>query len=177
MHVEHGISQYQGLKEINQGDGPTEFMLLEFAEAARLYVPLTRLDLVQKYRSAEGAKPALSHLGTATWAKTKARVKKAMKDMADELGARVGSVVLVTSPQGELTPFGLVPKYSRFRVVGIFDSGFYDYDSTWAFARLADAQRLEQLGDVVSVLQFRVDDIYKARQVGEELEQADGAGG
>ena len=85
VHVEHGISQYQGLKEINQGDGPTEFMLLEFAEAARLYVPLTRLDLVQKYRSAEGNKPPLSHLGTATWAKTKARVRKAMKDMADEL--------------------------------------------------------------------------------------------
>jgi transcription-repair coupling factor (superfamily II helicase) len=85
VHVEHGISQYQGLKEINQGDGPMEFMLLEFAEAAKLYVPLTRLDLVQKYRSAEGAKPALSHLGTAAWSKTKARVKKAMKDMADEL--------------------------------------------------------------------------------------------
>jgi transcription-repair coupling factor (superfamily II helicase) len=85
VHVEHGIGQYQGLKEINQGDGPMEFMLLEFAESARLYVPLTRLDLVQKYRSAEGIKPALSHLGTATWAKTKARVKKAMKDMADEL--------------------------------------------------------------------------------------------
>jgi transcription-repair coupling factor (superfamily II helicase) len=85
VHVEHGISQYQGLKEINHGDGPAEFMLLEFAEAAKLYVPLTRLDLVQKYRSAEGAKPVLSHLGTATWAKTKARVKKAMKDMADEL--------------------------------------------------------------------------------------------
>ena len=85
VHVEHGIAQYQGLKEINQGDGPAEFMLLEFAEAARLYVPLTRLDLVQKYRSAEGAKPVLSHLGTATWAKTKARVRKAMKDMADEL--------------------------------------------------------------------------------------------
>jgi transcription-repair coupling factor (superfamily II helicase) len=85
VHVEHGIAQYHGLKEINQGDGPMEFMLLEFAESARLYVPLTRLDLVQKYRSAEGVKPALSHLGTATWAKTKARVKKAMKDMADEL--------------------------------------------------------------------------------------------
>ena len=85
VHVEHGIAQYQGLKEINQGDGPAEFMLLEFAEAARLYVPLTRLDLIQKYRSAEGAKPVLSHLGTATWAKTKARVRKAMKDMADEL--------------------------------------------------------------------------------------------
>jgi transcription-repair coupling factor (superfamily II helicase) len=85
VHVEHGIGQYQGLKEINHGDGPAEFMLLEFAEAARLYVPLTRLDLVQKYRSSEGAKPALSHLGTQSWSKTKARVRNAMKDMADEL--------------------------------------------------------------------------------------------
>src|SRR5947207_1976333 len=87
VHVEHGIGQYLGLKEIAQGEGEpaTEFMLLEYAEGAKLYVPLTRLDLVQKYRSAEGTKPALSHLGTAAWAKTKARVKKAMKDMADEL--------------------------------------------------------------------------------------------
>jgi transcription-repair coupling factor (superfamily II helicase) len=85
VHVEHGIGQYQGLKEINQGDGTAEFMLLEYAEAARLYVPLTRLDLVQKYRSQEGAKPALNHLGTQAWAKTKARVRKAMKDMTDEL--------------------------------------------------------------------------------------------
>ncbi len=85
VHVEHGIGQYQGLKEINQGDGNAEFMLLEYADSARLYVPLTRLDLVQKYRSAEGAKPVLNHLGTGAWAKTKARVRKAMKDMADEL--------------------------------------------------------------------------------------------
>src|SRR5215469_2406929 len=85
VHVEHGIGQYQGLKEINQGDGNTEFMVLEYAEGAKLYVPLTRLDLVQKYRSAEGARPTLSHLGTATWAKTKARVRKAMKDMTEEL--------------------------------------------------------------------------------------------
>ena len=85
VHVEHGIGQYQGLKEINQGDGNAEFMLLEYAEGARLYVPLTRLDLIQKYRSSEGAKPTLSHLGTQAWAKTKARVRKAMKDMTEEL--------------------------------------------------------------------------------------------
>src|ERR1700724_4714926 len=85
VHVEHGIGQYQGLKRINQGDGNAEFMVLEYAEGARLYVPLTRLDLVQKYRSSEGAKPVLNHLGTAAWAKTKARVRKAMKDMTDEL--------------------------------------------------------------------------------------------
>ena len=86
VHLEHGIGQYQGLKEIPQeDDSAAEFMLLEYAEGARLYVPLTRLDLVQKYRSSEGAKPVLNRLGTAQWQKTKARVKKAMKDMADEL--------------------------------------------------------------------------------------------
>ncbi len=86
VHVEHGIGQYLGLKEIPQQDGGTaEFMILEYADGAKLYVPLTRLDLVQKYRSAEGVKPALNHLGTQAWAKTKARVKRAMKDMADEL--------------------------------------------------------------------------------------------
>jgi len=85
VHVEHGIGQYQGLKEITQSDTTGEFMVLEYAEGARLYVPLTRLDLVQKYRSAEGQKPALSHLGSTAWARTKARVKKAMQDMAEEL--------------------------------------------------------------------------------------------
>jgi len=86
VHVEHGIGQYQGLREIPQEDGgTTEFMVLEYAEGARLYVPLTRLDLVQKYRSSEGVKPVLNRLGTQQWQKTKARVKKAMKDMAEEL--------------------------------------------------------------------------------------------
>ena len=94
------------------------------------------------------------------------------KDMADELGATVGSVVLVTSPQGELTPFGMVPKYIRFHVAGIFNSGFYDYDSSWAFIRLADAQQLFGLGDVISVIQFKIDDIYLAGDVARALEQA-----
>jgi len=85
VHVEHGIGQYLGLKEITQDEATAEFMVLEYAEGAKLYVPLTRLDLIQKYRSAEGARPALAHLGTQQWAKTKARVKKAMKDMAEEL--------------------------------------------------------------------------------------------
>jgi transcription-repair coupling factor (superfamily II helicase) len=86
VHVEHGIGQYRGLKEIPQEDGGTaEFMILQYAEGARLYVPLTRLDLVQKYRSSEGVKPVLNRLGTQQWQKTKARVKKAMQDMAEEL--------------------------------------------------------------------------------------------
>jgi lipoprotein-releasing system permease protein len=98
------------------------------------------------------------------------------KDMADNLGATVGSVVLVTSPQGELTPFGMVPKYSRFRVVGVFNSGFFDYDSSWAFTRLSDAQRLFGLGDLISVIEFRVDDIYQAGEVSHDLEDAAGKG-
>jgi lipoprotein-releasing system permease protein len=98
------------------------------------------------------------------------------KDMADDLGATVGSVVLVTSPQGELTPFGMVPKYNRFRVVGIFNSGFFDYDTSWAFTRLSDAQRLFGLGDLISVIQFKVDDIYRADVVAKELEQTAGKG-
>ncbi len=98
------------------------------------------------------------------------------KDMADNLGAIVGSVVLVTSPQGELTPFGMVPKYNRFRVVGIFDSGFFDYDSSWAFVRLSDAQRLFGLGDLISVLEFRVDDLDHADAISQEIEDAAGRG-
>jgi lipoprotein-releasing system permease protein len=98
------------------------------------------------------------------------------KDLAEEIGATVGSVVLVTSPQGELTPFGMVPKYIRFHVAGIFNSGFFDYDSSWAFIRLADAQELFGLGDVISVIQFKLDDIYLAGDVARALEQAAGHG-
>jgi len=86
VHVEHGIARYMGLKEIEQDGVSIEFMILEFAEQARLYVPLTRLDLIQKYRSTDaGPAPVLNRLGSQQWAKTKARVRKAMQDMADEL--------------------------------------------------------------------------------------------
>ncbi len=86
VHVEHGIAQYQGLKEIVQDGLSVEFMILEFAEQAKLYVPLTRLDLIQKYRSTDsGPAPILNRLGSQQWAKTKQRVRKAMQDMAGEL--------------------------------------------------------------------------------------------
>jgi transcription-repair coupling factor (superfamily II helicase) len=87
VHVEHGIARYDGLRSIEQPDGSAlELMILTFAEEAKLYVPLTRLDLIQKYRSTEtGPAPQLNRLGNPAWAKTKARVKKAMQDMAEEL--------------------------------------------------------------------------------------------
>ena len=86
VHVEHGISRYMGLRTIDQEGVPLELMILEFADAAKLYVPLTRLDLIQKYRSTDtGPAPELNRLGNQSWQKTKAKVKKAMADMAGEL--------------------------------------------------------------------------------------------
>jgi lipoprotein-releasing system permease protein len=97
-------------------------------------------------------------------------------DLADTIDAQVGTTVLVTSPQGELTPLGLIPKFQRFRVAGIFHSGFYQYDSAMAFTSLADAQRLFGEPDVVSVLSFKVDDLDRADQIGRSIEQAAGPG-
>ena len=87
VHIEHGIARYDGLRTIDQPDAPPlELMILSFADEAKLYVPLTRLDLIQKYRSTDtGPAPQLNRLGNPAWSKTKARVKKAMEDMAEEL--------------------------------------------------------------------------------------------
>ena len=98
------------------------------------------------------------------------------KDLAETLGAKVGDSVLVTSPQGELTPLGLVPRYQRFSVAGIFKSGFYQYDSSYAFTRLADAQRLFSEPDLVSVISFKVDDLYRADKIGRAIEVEAGRG-
>jgi lipoprotein-releasing system permease protein len=93
-------------------------------------------------------------------------------ELAMSLGAGVGDSLLVTSPQGELTPLGLVPRYQRFRVAGIFASGFYQYDDGYAFMRLADAQRLFSEPDLVSVISFKIDDLYQAPAVGKAIEDA-----
>jgi lipoprotein-releasing system permease protein len=98
------------------------------------------------------------------------------KDLAETIGASLGDEVLVTSPQGELTPLGLVPRYQRFKVTGIFNSGFYQYDSSYTFVRLADAQKLFSEPDLISVISFKVDDIYRANRIGKEIEDAAGAG-
>lgn len=85
VHAEHGIGRFLGLREIDHGDHRGDYMLLEYAGEARLYLPLTRMDLVQKYRGAGEHVPTLDRLGGATWARTKSRVKAKMRDMADEL--------------------------------------------------------------------------------------------
>jgi len=98
------------------------------------------------------------------------------KDLAEQIGAQVGESVLVTSPQGELTPLGLAPKYQRFRVVGIFHSGFYQYDAAMAFMRLSDAQRLFSEPDLLSVISFKVDDLDRAPAIARTIEAAAGKG-
>jgi transcription-repair coupling factor (superfamily II helicase) len=85
VHAEHGVAQYLGVREIAQGDAKGDYMVLEYAGGAKLYVPLTRMDLVQRFRGAGESKPALDRMGGATWTRTKTKIKARMRDMADEL--------------------------------------------------------------------------------------------
>ena len=83
VHIDHGIGVFVGLKRIDVGQAPQEFMELRYAGEDKLFVPVERLDLVQKYSGA--SRPSLDRLGGTTWEKAKTRVKKAMRDMAEEL--------------------------------------------------------------------------------------------
>ncbi len=85
VHIDHGIGRFEGLQTLETGGISREFMLLVYADNAKLFVPVERLDLVSRYGSSEGTKPALDRLGGIGWQKTKAKAKRAMRDMADEL--------------------------------------------------------------------------------------------
>jgi lipoprotein-releasing system permease protein len=98
------------------------------------------------------------------------------KQLSAEWKLNPGDYVTLTSPQGRLTPFGLVPRTRRFRVSGVFDSGFYDYDENWCFLTLQAAQELFGAGDVASVLEFRLDNPERARELRGELEHQAGPG-
>jgi lipoprotein-releasing system permease protein len=89
--------------------------------------------------------------------------------LARDLGISAGNYVTLTSPQGNLTPFGMLPRTQRFRIAGIFDSGFYDYDANWGFVTLDSAQALAGVGDVVSLLEVRVVKVDDARAVADDL--------
>ncbi len=85
VHIDHGIARFGGLQTLDLGQRTGEFMLLYYADEAKLYVPVERLDLAQRYASSEGHQPQLDRLGGLGWQKTKAKAKRAMRDMADEL--------------------------------------------------------------------------------------------
>lgn len=94
--------------------------------------------------------------------------------LAEQAGLLVGNTATVISYQGELTPFGAVPSAFRFKVAGIFESGLYDLDSSWAFVALPAAQRVLDLTDVVNTIEVRIDDIFRAPAVAKEIEKVIG---
>ena len=98
------------------------------------------------------------------------------KQLAEEWQLSPGDYVTLTSPQGRLTPYGLMPRTRRFRVAGVFDSGFYDYDENWCFLTLAAAQALSGAGDVVNVLEFRLNQPERAGEIAQEIKRSAGQG-
>ena len=97
-------------------------------------------------------------------------------ELAQTVGATIGDKVTLISPQGEMTPYGVIPKWTPFRLAGTFHSGFYQYDSSSGFVRLADAQRLFHEPDLLSVISFKVDNLDRAPQIAREIEEAAGKG-
>jgi lipoprotein-releasing system permease protein len=98
------------------------------------------------------------------------------KQLAEEWKLSPGDYVTLMSPQGRLTPFGLLPRSRRFRIAGVFDSGFYDYDQNWCFLNLADAQNLAGGGDAVNVLEFRLNNPENASSIAQQIQQTAGPG-
>jgi len=98
------------------------------------------------------------------------------RQLAEEWKLSPGDYLTLTSPQGRLTPFGLLPRTRRFRVAGVFDSGFYDYDANWCFLRMDAAQGLAGASGVVNVLEFRLENPEAAQKVADEVERQAGPG-
>ena len=98
------------------------------------------------------------------------------KQLADEWKMSPGDFVTLTSPQGRLTPFGLLPRTRRFRVAAVFDSGFYDYDANWCFLDLKTAQELAGARDVVNVIEFRLNDPDRAEEIARKIQSLVGDG-
>ncbi len=94
--------------------------------------------------------------------------------LARDAGLALGDVVRVISPQGEITPFGPRLVEHQFRITGIFESGFYDLDSAWAFTSLKEVQRVLSVADVASAIELNVDDIYAANGIAKEISEAAG---
>jgi len=96
--------------------------------------------------------------------------------LSEDMRISAGAYITLTSPQGSLTPFGMVPRSRRFRVAGIFDSGFYDYDANWGFLTLTSAQGLAGIGDVVSLLEVRVVRMDETQAIAADLVRRLGPG-
>jgi lipoprotein-releasing system permease protein len=98
------------------------------------------------------------------------------KLLADEWKVKPGDYVTLLSPQGRLTPFGMMPRTRRFRVAGIFESGFFDYDENWCFLTLAASQNLAGAGDMVNVIELRLASPDMAPEIARQVAGTAGAG-
>ncbi len=91
------------------------------------------------------------------------------RELAKNLNLNMGDNVNIVSPVGNITPFGMIPKTKQFRVAGIFDTGMYEYDATLAYVSLREAQSFLSMGDSVTGIQLKVNDVYKAGEVAREI--------
>jgi lipoprotein-releasing system permease protein len=96
------------------------------------------------------------------------------EDLARKLGVSVGDVVTMVNPLGEETPMGLVPKMKKFTVAGLFDAGMYDYNTTFVYIAIPDAQKFFDLAGRISGIQVRVDDVYQADAISSAIQKAVG---
>src|ERR1700688_2079220 len=178
-----GISNYQALSEkLQQMAGVRsvtpaiyETVLLSFNRQARGVVT-KGIDVEREKKSDEALQKLTS--GQLDFATDADGIDGLIvgKQLSDEWKLRPGDYVTLTSPQGRLTPFGLMPRTRRFRVAGVFESGFYDYDENWCFVSLPAAQSLAGAGDIVNVLEFRLKRPELAAQIAPQVEQAAGQG-
>lgn len=91
------------------------------------------------------------------------------KELARNLGVTEGKILYLISPRGMLSPIGHVPAMKQFKVTGFFESGMYDFDSSFAYIHLKDAQKILRMGDSVSGVEVRVNEIYKAREIADKI--------
>jgi lipoprotein-releasing system permease protein len=178
-----GISNYQGLSEkFRQSPGVRsvtpaiyETVLLSFGGEARGVV-IKGVDLAREKKTDEALRRLTA--GQLDFSADADGIDGLLvgKQLADEWKMRPGDYVTLTSPQGRLTPFGIMPRTQRFRVSGVFESGFYDYDENWCFVSLSSAQSLAGAGDIVNVLEFRLAQPELAPEIAPEVEHAAGPG-
>jgi lipoprotein-releasing system permease protein len=178
-----GIHDYQALaSRLAQTPGVRsatpavyQMMLLSFSDEAR-GVQVKGIDPNLERRSST----SLQHIiaGKADFSADKDGIDSVLvgKQIAQDWKMLPGDYVTLMSPQGRLTPFAMMPRTRRFRVAGVFDSGFYDYDANWCFLTLASAQALSGVGDLANVLEFRLDAPERAAAIARKLEDAAGQG-
>lgn len=94
------------------------------------------------------------------------------KELARNLGVLDGDMLTLISPMGSSTPAGMIPRFKNFRVAGIFDSGFFEFDNSLAYISIGQAQRFFNMGDMATGIEVKVDDVYAARSIGRDIQMA-----